>query len=582
MNKYLGVSLLAFVSLTASAQLPGELSWSQYTGDSFVANWESSANADITVFTNNGKTAEQSVKFADIISNGKINMFAAAALEPMFQLSFGDGLDAVGEIDGTDAVVMSKTDDAITIMSPNGFIRKLKIKGKVIGVEGSIDFDVCPYLQFTPIEQNGESTGVTFSTYANQLNNHGGEYDYGDFLNDFYKALSGVRLKFVKDEHMVGELAITSIECVYEEREVLVDKQPVDGDSYKVEGCNPGLPYFYYLGSKDGSMLTPIMTVDGFIPPSTIEGTPTSQNSFTASWSTAYKASEVEVSNYEVKTYEEAATAYVYYDDFDAADRGTLAMPDMVTSLDPYTSVAGWETYPYAGRIAVGMIGTFKSYRQYPIQGGYIYSPALDLSGNDGKYTIATRIYGTPGDVITVYRAESVENYMLISHKLTIGEDGWVEEEWDMTDGQIAQSGDPVQSIHFESGSLSTFLLDYLHVSQEVPAGYIQYLPSGSVTTDASLGEVEFSELKEGATYAFRVRSKGYDLLGDARTSEWSDYVKVSLPTAGIENVVADDTAAFDPAAPAQYFTPDGRQADAGTRGLVIVRQGARTFKMVR
>ena len=90
-----------------------------------------------------------------------------------------------------------------------------------------------------------------------------------------------------------------------------------------------------------------------------------------------------------------------------------LELPQMVSSLDSYTEVAGWETYPYAARIAEGMIGTFKSNRPYPIQGGYLYSPALDLTGNDGKYTVATRIYGTPGDVITVYRNESYENYML-------------------------------------------------------------------------------------------------------------------------------------------------------------------------
>lgn len=584
MKKFYAISALALAALNVSAQLPGELSWSDYTGDSFVANWEGSTDADITVFTPNGKLGEQSVAFADIIRNGRINMYAAAALEPQFQLSFKAGLGAVGEVDGTQGVMMSTTDDAITVMSPNGFIRSLVIKGKISGTEDLSDYDLSPYLIITALEQDGASTGLTFSTYAYQLDEYyGGEYDYGKFLNNYFKTLAGVKFSFNKDDDKVGDLIITSIEVTYEERDVIVDKQAVSDESYKVEGCDPALTYFYYLSSKDGSEVTPIMTVDGFLPPTTIDAQPTSSTSYKATWSTAYKANEVIVTNYEVKTFDEASTAFVYYDNFDKADEGTLELPQMVSSLDPYTEVAGWETFSYAGRIAEGMIGTFKSNRPYPPMGGYLYSPAFDLTGNDGKYTIATRIYGTPGDVITVYRDMSYDaNYILNSHTLTIGEDGWVEDEWEMTDGNFSANGDPIQSFHFESKALATFLLDYLYISQEVPAGYTQYIPCGApVTVDATESEIEFSDLNEGGNYAFRVQSVGVDFLGYDRNSEWTPYKHVSLSTSGIGNITEEPTG-FDPNAPALYFTPDGRAADANTRGIVIVRQGEKTYKLVR
>lgn len=585
MKKLYAISAIAMAALNVSAQLPGELSWTEYTGDSFVANWEGSTDADITVFTTTDKLGEQSVTFADIIRNDKINMYAAASLEPMFQLSFKAGLGAVGEVDGIKGVMMSSTDDAITVMTPNGFIRNLVVKGKISGAEDVSDYNLSPKLILTALEQDGSSTGFSMQTYAYQLDDDfNGEYNYGEVLNRYYKTLTGVRLSFEKGDDMVGDLVITSIEVTYEERDIIVDKQAVSGESYKVEGCDPALTYYYFLSSKDGSEVTPIMTVDGFLPPATINAEPTSSTSYKASWSTPYKADEVVVANYEVKTFTEAGTAYVYYDNFDKADKGTLELPEMVSSLDPYTEVSGWETFSYAGRIAEGMIGTFKSNRPYPPMGGYLYSPAFDLTGNDGKYTIATRIYGTPGDVITVYRDMSYDNnYVLNSHKLTIGEDGWAEDEWEMTDGNFAANGDPIQSIHFESAGVLTFLLDYLYLTQEVPAGYTQYIPCGTVTVDASESEVEFTDLNEGATYAFRVQSIGLDLAGNDRNSEWTDYKYVSLQTTGIVNIADDlNNTEFDPNAPALYFTPDGRAVDSNAHGIVIVRQGEKTFKMVR
>ncbi len=583
MKKLFAISAMALAALSAGAQLPGELSWSDYTGDSFVANWVGSTEADITVFANNGNLGEQNVTFADIIRNGKINMFAAASLEPRFQLSFNAGLNAVAEVDGTNAVLMSETGDAITVMGTDGFLRNMVVKGTVIGTDDVSDYNKSPILKLTLLEQDGESTGLTLTSYAYQLVDLGGEYDYGNLLSYYSGTIAGIRISFEKNEGMVGDFAITAIECKYAEREYVAEKQAVSGESYTVEGCNPALAYFYFLSSKDGSDMTPIMTVDGFLPPATLEAAATSETSYKATWSTAYKADQVIVSNYEVKTFDEASVAYVYYDNFDKADQGTLDMPQMVSSLDPYTEVAGWETFSYAGRIAEGMIGTFKSNKPYPPMGGYLYSPAFDLSGNEGKYTIATRIYGTPGDVITVYRDMSYdEHYVLNSHTLTIGEDGWVEDEWHMTDGDFAANGNPIQSIHFESKGLLTFLLDYLYISQEVPAGYTQYVPCGSpVTVDATETEFEFTGLNEGSTYAVRIQSVGRDLNGYDRSSEWTDYVYVTLSSTGIDSV-AGDKAEFDPTAPAQYFTPDGRAADANTRGLIIVRQGEKTFKVVR
>jgi hypothetical protein len=55
-----------------------------------------------------------------------------------------------------------------------------------------------------------------------------------------------------------------------------------------------------------------------------------------------------------------------------------------------------------------------------------------------------------------------------------------------------------------------------------------------------------------------------------------------NINSSAIESVFDTVKPTFDPNAPADYYTIDGRRTDATAHGLIIVRQGSHTFKFIK
>lgn len=521
---YTLVAVMAGV-VAGYARTPEPLAHTDYTGDSFKANWTNADNARLSVFSiSKDQTGSEVQDFSSIIKNGAVDAEAAAALAPMWGVDLTTtGSKSVISIDGKDCVLMDSDGDAITIICHEGFITTLNIAAALADFA---DGDEYPYFTFDLLENDGSRMGISMAILA-EVFDKTPEYDFGYLFNN----LSALRIIFHKVSESAGNLAIKEITVGYDKREYLVEKKPVSGGSYTVTGCDPDKAYYYCLLPTESDEESIIETVDDFLAPLTLEAEVLSAVSYRAAWTTPYKAEECVVENCRVNVFDKDSEVYIYHDDFDKADKGSLELPDYVSSLDDYTVMPGWEVAGAAARIAPGMIGTAQSSRPWPPTGGYLYSPALDLSANNGKYTVSTRVYGTPGDVITVYREDSMApDYSLVCHKLTVGDDGWAEESWEMTDGVAGKS------IRFESKGMLQFLIDYLYISQTFPAGYTQYVTESEKTLNASETECVFENLAENATYAFRIKSLGKDLGGQPRESGYSDYRLVDLSSAGIES----------------------------------------------
>jgi hypothetical protein len=55
-----------------------------------------------------------------------------------------------------------------------------------------------------------------------------------------------------------------------------------------------------------------------------------------------------------------------------------------------------------------------------------------------------------------------------------------------------------------------------------------------------------------------------------------------NINSSGIESIFDTEKPMFDPTAPAEYYTIDGRRTDATAHGVIIVRQGTHTFKFIK
>lgn len=103
------------------------------------------------------------------------------------------------------------------------------------------------------------------------------------------------------------------------------------------------------------------------------------------------------------------------------------------------------------------------------------------------------------------------------------------------------------------------------------PAGNTwNFLPSGVIDLSAYAGK--------RVKLAFRYTSN----TTDCGAWEIKNIEVRGGSTAGIDDIYDDEAPEFDPALPAEYFTIDGRRADASTRGLLIVRQRGHVYKIMR
>lgn len=523
-------------AVTALAQgVPEPSEFSDYTGTSFNANWTGAGETYLSVFSlDAARPLVETQDFSSIIKDGRIDQEAAAALRPEWDVqTSGDGSGNVCYVLDKDMLTLDGNGSSVTLISRKGFLKTFKVKAYLVKAEGVTEENSSRFT-LDILYNDGSRYGYTGSVYSMAFA-FKNEYD---FMEQFIaqgetSTISGIRIAVEKDDiHNVGDISIESISYDYDGRDYLFQNKPVSGETHLVENCDPSKAYFYYLSDATGVDQSRIVVADGFMLPALMEPELTSTTSYVAKWDTPYKANAITVRNYKVKIFDEPTVRYILNEDFDTVDKGTLELPEYTSDLDQYCNTPGWSVAGAAGRLAEGMIGTAASTRPWPPMGGYMYSPALDLSGCNGVYTLSLKLHGEPGDIISVYRDGSMtSDYTLYGHQFTFDDNGVIEEEYTMDDGVEGKS------IRFESKGKKQFFIDYFRVAQTMAAGSVAYELESEVELSGADTSCEFFDLEENGVYAYGLTVYGTQLNTYERLLKHDEFKHVDLSLSGVEEV---------------------------------------------
>lgn len=319
---------------------------------------------------------------------------------------------------------------------------------------------------------------------------------------------------------------------------------------YVVDGLDPVKDYSYTVRAANdefSSANSNEISAFGLPSPTTTGATGIDKDRYTATWESQPKADGYIVSNYKVYTVaEELENVAILHETFDKVTEGSVEAPVGLynvlnpLALDAYTSTTGW--LGIATYLANGMLGT----RSYMGIIGMIQTPVLDLSGNNGKFTVRLKITAdTDAHNEYVVVQAGMEEYIA----MPIQASETVIREYEF---ECGTEGMPL-AIYSQNGY--PFYIDEITVTQVLPGGSKVFYPiedrtlEGGDTTSA-----DFEGLSAGANESYAYRVFAYrDFMGSRKYSLSDGAVMVKLDNSGIEDV---DSETND--GPATYYRIDG------------------------
>ena len=255
---------------------------------------------------------------------------------------------------------------------------------------------------------------------------------------------------------------------------------------------------------------------------------------FTATWDAVADADGYSVAVFKNTTLTEAGQATILEEDFNAFTTGSLSDLNYVYNLDMLNE-PGWTGYGMSsieGAIGIDPFGSE----------GYILTPELDLSADNGKVSIAADmaayLYGSfVTDKTVTFAVIDANEKVLSSTEITINKNGFSSYAIDLT-GATTNS-------KIKISSNDKILIDNIAVKQILPAGSVSSTVYLKADTDATeyTGKVEFAANTE---YTFVAVATGRTVAGGeitGITSEASAPVAI-VKTSGIADVT-DTTAGF-------------------------------------
>ncbi len=348
------------------------------------------------------------------------------------------------------------------------------------------------------------------------------------------------------------------------------------GTSYVFSGLDPEGDYYYtvnthYLMQYSNADIQHLVAVAS---PALKEATDITASSYQANWEEVGKADKYEAYCYGVTTATEKGRYVILDEDFSGIedDQTDPSSPDKVgntesMSLDEYTKLPGWEVSTGAA-IVNGMVGCATSnYYTY-----YLTTPQLYL-GNDSKFYLHVKVYGTPGEGLVV-NVGGHESGAYFEATDATGKLGIIDKTFEMDCSDYPQG-----QLYIYTLSHGYFLLDEIKVAQDLKAGdkVYTYLATGNVN-DGKTTCYTFDSLTGYTQYAFAVKSL-LDRDGDTAESVLSDFMPVTLsstPTAITEtngNATAHEVA---------RYTIDGKLTSKAVKGLNLVKMSdGRVVKVI-
>jgi len=605
---WLACAMMAGLAGMANAQeSPTAVSYSDYTGDSFIANWSGADPTQkclLSVFEK-GERQTVSEDFSKINqTNGKIDQ-ANPNYPAGWVVSVSDAGTTDMGFDGTkNRLMLDATGDyVLTKNIITGNVDDFVVTANLANAEG-VTVETSSLLFIKLYDHTGQALyyGQIQTVYFASAESLSLKEAFGGFLPS---DLGFVEVSITKDgTQNVGDLLIKSLSYTCDKPKYIIEAEPVEGTSRKVENLDPEKVYWYYVQGENGgvkSAISQIEKVDGFLKPTVAAATEITPTSYTANWQRLPKAVGYTVQNYLFETATESGVKQVLAENFDKCTEGTVDQPVGVSDPDPYTDAPGW-----GGRniiMADGMLGANAG--QFPRNMSYLRSPEMNLAANQGKYKIRIKAHGTAGDLLSVYRVD----YMIDTngdgipdalniHKSTFDQNGVIDETWEMNDGAEAVT------LSFEESKMKRFFIDEISITQEIEAGTVtKYAREKVEIDDPQTTSYTFTGLEENGQYGFEVTGIRYGDYNSTETSEPSDIQMVELTSTGIGSEAATGmtvtfngntvSIALDSNAPITLYTADGKAVmsvagKAGVnditmpaRGMYILKAGGKTFKVV-
>lgn len=379
----------------------------------------------------------------------------------------------------------------------------------------------------------------------------------------------------------------------------------------KVEGMKEGVTYYYKVRAKKGEYVSGyseamqvVKAISMLATPVATEATDVSEAGFTARWEAVADAEDYNVYLSKIEEMTEDREATVISEDFAKVTEGTVEYPQYLKTrlmLDQYTVTPGW--YAELSCAAAGYIGL----APYGSSPALLCSPALDLSADNGKFSIKVKMKGysysgaTTGDtvMVNVYHADKVverikvtlddtlsdyvingtkgaaETYVELeflngSHKLYIDEIAIVQ---DLRKGDVLKTMMSVTNVVGE-----TSLRFDVPLSQTVRYGY-------TVVAHARTVVESYPDYEIGDIYSERSN----EMIASVVIDNIESATAARFTVKGVQGgVVIESTSAR----PIYIYGMDGRllkrlDAGAGSRfvnlpaGVVVVKAGQETRKLI-
>lgn len=335
----------------------------------------------------------------------------------------------------------------------------------------------------------------------------------------------------------------------YPEGELVKGDIPATGNSYTFTGLEPESDYAFTVRSVKGSDISdesPEKMAVGLSAPVLKEATNIGKGSYTANWCYAPKSEGYQVNSYKVYT---VASDWEYVDilheTFDKVTEGTLTNPVGLynvaypRALDEYTENPGW--MGIATYLVKGMLGS----RNYYIINGIIQTPALNLSGDNGRFDVTVTVVGD---------SDAIDEELVVQAGQTTYQTQPIKPEEPVTLEFTFDCGEEQMLLGFYTRNGFPFYLDEVTVSQELPKGsQVAYLMKETTVKGADNLSAEISGLELGANEnpAYRVFSYR-DFMG-GRVYSLSNSVEHVIDMASVDSLQSDEEDAT-----AVYYTISG------------------------
>ena len=318
--------------------------------------------------------------------------------------------------------------------------------------------------------------------------------------------------------------------------------------SKQVTGLDATKKYYFTVRAKRGEYVSEysneimvVKVISSITAPVATDATDVTESGFTANWNAVDDAEGYVIKLYKKETLQNDTTVSTLFDNFSGFTSGTLTSPDYPSSsaLDNYTSVPGWtasQSVSASGYFGISPYST----------AGYICTPAVDLSKNDGKFKVRINAmayyYGT-------YKDDSMKVYIYDGGSAPV-DSATIQLSGSCKDYFVESAKGGVETyvyIEYATSSGTKFFMDEFEITQDLKAGdeFTSLVETKDVDDVTSYHfDVPFSD---GVTYLYTVQAYAPTVTGSSYTGYYvttlysgeSNEIEVSATT-GINTITGD------------------------------------------